>query len=130
MDSLASPIRIRKTLQFCRSHRKQHTHALSAAVDDAAGGGRKREELEMWEEERDAGETSGVAGDRSDRVSWELAKRFVPPRGPYQPNWFVIPFHRRATPGLRAAEEDAPAEHCADREKAHLPPSRQGNYRI
>lgn len=25
-------------------------------------------------------ETSGVAGGRSDRVSWELAKRFVPPR--------------------------------------------------
>jgi len=84
------------------------------------GRGRKREELEMWEEERDAGETSGVAGDRSDRVSWELAKRFVPPRGPYQPNWFVIPFHRRPA-GLRAAAEDASGALRGSRESASAP---------
>lgn len=31
-------------------------------------------------EEWDMRGTSGLAGDRSDRVSWKLAKRFVPPR--------------------------------------------------
>lgn len=40
----------------------------------------ERGEAGWKEEEWDMRGTSGLAGDRSDRVSWKLAKRFVPPR--------------------------------------------------
>ncbi|CAL1689153.1 unnamed protein product [Lasius platythorax] len=74
------------------------------------------------------GETSGVAGDRCDRVSWELAKRFAQP--------WTVPTELVCNSVLSATRAGMRGGGCGGvllrrvGEKVHLPSVQMGNYRI
>lgn len=127
-NGLATDVYVRKMFQFCGSHRKQHTHALSVLVGEGVvGGGAKEKSSRNGFEGHGRNIRSGGRPKRSCFVgtckTFRSTTRTVATE-------LVCNSISSATSGVAGDGGRRRWSIARNREKAHLPPSRRENYRI